>query len=268
MPTLPKADTPPSGYPALLACQRDSSTQETRAAVKAAMLLDIPVARVSLADLSGFARLPDALPVGTVEFVHEAMRNLSIAGPSNISYPDCLHHLLRRHVRKSLAGHVLGRWFVKPCTTKAFTGFVFDSLVDPDQLDAHDREQHDAFMALPPDAEVWISEVVEWLSEWRYYVLDGQLVGEARYDQLDAEDAPQPDAQVVQEAVALASGSGMRTLSIDMGVLRSGETALVECNDAYALGLYGNAVECRDYLRMLEARWREIRLRSDCGNGL
>jgi hypothetical protein len=225
------------------------------------MLLDIPVKSVSLEGLQEHAAAlrVHALPVGSVEYVREAMRLAQVLEPPNLSYPEPLAHLLRRRVERRRAGDVIGRWFVKPVRTKAFTGFVFDTMQDPDTLCEHDREQHAAFMELPADEPVWISEPVKFLCEWRYYVHDGRIVGQARYDPDGADDAPLPDRDLVVGAVsAMLDVPSSHTFAIDMGVLDSGETALVECNDAWALGLYGRGLDSKAYLQMLWSRWQEL----------
>lgn len=46
--------------------------------------------------------------------------------------------------------------------------------------------------------------------------------------------------------------------SLDIGVLEPGETALIECNDAWALGYYRGTLSHRDYIDMLWRRWDQI----------
>jgi hypothetical protein len=43
---------------------------------------------------------------------------------------------------------------------------------------------------------------------------------------------------------------------LDWGVTDTGETRLVEANDAYALGYYG--LQSVLYARMIDARWEEL----------
>ena len=241
---------------------QDLSTTETRAATTGAMLLDHPVTvlRCSLDALQEPATAVKltsgtALPVGSVEFVREAMRVAGIEEPENMSYPPVLTDFLCREVHRVRAGDVLGTWFVKPCATKAFTGFVFSTLADPEKLDEHDRIRYEAFMALPATESVWISEPVEFLCEWRHYVMGSNVIGRARYDEDGADEAPEPDSSVVALAVQ-AMGPGSYVL--DFGVLDSGETALVEVNDAWAIGHYGKALRPREYLKFLGTRWNEL----------
>jgi hypothetical protein len=229
------------------------------AQVRAACLLtDRPYCNVALADLEQHAALlyaGEALPVGTVEFVRRAMRIAGINEPQNLSYPPGCEPWLRRELGLRKAGEVLGRWFVKPQKTKAFTGFVFDSLGDPSCLTPHDAEQHAAFMALDPSETVYAGEVVQFLSEWRFYVADGQVHGRARYDDGD-DHAPEPDGS---EVAACIRAMGLpHPYALDMGVLSTGETAIVEVNDFWAIGLYDRALNPRVYLDLLQRRWNAL----------
>jgi hypothetical protein len=199
------------------------------------------------------------LPVGSVEFLREAMRVAGITEPDNFSYPGPLIPLLRREVESRRAGSVLGHWFIKPKQTKAFTGFVYDTMRSPEAYDEHDREQYEAFMELDADVPVWVAEPVQFLSEWRYYVHRGEVLGSARYDPHGEDDAPRPDQAVLEDALQRMQPVGLAAFALDLGVLSTGETALVEVNDAWALGYYaGGDLHRGDYLKMLMARWDQI----------
>ena len=213
----------------------------------------------SLGDCAAALRQGATLPIGSVEFIRKAMALAGIAEPENLSYPDALQGYLRRGVFQRRAGSVLGHWFVKPITTKAFTGFVVDTLGNPEHLSGYDREQYNVFLAMPPEALVWVSEPVTWLSEFRYYVLDGEVRGEGRYDDAP-DDMPMPDrATVAEMANAMAKVPGAPVaFSLDVGVLSTGETALIECNDAWALGYYKGTLAHRDYIQMLWRRWAQL----------
>lgn len=239
------------------------SSAESRAVSAACLTRDVQARVLDLEDLASVAELRTApgksVPVGSVEFVREALRVAGVTEPENFTYPDELKHLLRREVKQRRVGSVLGDWFVKPTRTKAFTGFVFDTMFDAEQYSENDREQYDIFMSLPADEIVWVAEPVQFLSEWRFYVLGEQVVGSARYDPDGADSAPVPDASVLDDAVESMRPMGLAAYAIDLGVLDSGETALVEVNDAWALGYYaGGNLHRDDYLKMLVARWDQI----------
>jgi hypothetical protein len=102
---------------------------------------------------------------------------------------------------------------------------------------------------------VWCSEIVEWLSEYRVYVVRGKIVGTGHY----AGDASKClDRGQVDEAVACfeASGDAPGGYGIDFGVLSTGQTALIEVNDGYSLGSYGLADDL--YTDLIIARWAEM----------
>ncbi len=195
------------------------------------------------------------MPVGSVEFVRDAMQVAGVDEPEGISYPEPLRPFLGRDVFKARAGSVLGRWFVKPVRTKVFNGFVFDTRMPRTALSVHDVEQYDAFMAIPERELVWLSDPVEFKSEWRYYVRGKRIVASARYDD-QPDEAPTPDESVVQQMVAALPFD--HPCAVDAGVLESGQTVLVEVNDAWALGLYGNCMPEVEYLDFLAERWASI----------
>ena len=53
-----------------------------------------------------------------------------------------------------------------------------------------------------------------------------------------------------------SKGGCPSSYALDVGVLSTGETALVEVNDAYGIGAYGIAAE--HYYTFLKARWDEL----------
>lgn len=265
---------------------------EARLTLQHAMLQDIPLHTTSASDLVAFAdllRQGHALPVGSVEFVQQAMALAGIGSPPNMSYPAALvaHPDLHLHrtVAQCRAADLRGRLFIKPLATKAFTGFVMDfggaaqgpGQAHPDApapaldaLDDHDREQYNAFAALCMadaaaglDTRVWTSTPVHWLSEVRCYVMDGRLLGQARYDD-GADDAPLPVQQAIDSMIAtMQRDSGDEATapvaySLDVGVMSCGTTALVECNDAWALGFYKGTLDRADYFQMLWRRWQQL----------
>lgn len=237
------------------------STRETRAVLAAAMVeTDCNAVLSSFQVLSSLkhtkALKEGAMPVGSVEYVYEAMRLAGVKPPENMSYPDGCQPYLHRDIKQRPAGEVIGRWFVKPLQTKAFTGFVFDTMDDPSTLSDHDREQHAAFSDMPADALVWVAEPVQWLSEWRYYVHGGKIVGEGRYDPTGEDDAPMPDLAVVNACIH--DMAVPHNYALDFGVLSTGETAMVEANDAWAIGLYGREMPNHLYFEFLRARWTDL----------
>lgn len=243
-------------------CQSDISSVEVRLASSHALRTNIPIARSSYADLPTHAealKKGQMLPIGSVEFVRKAMLAAGMVEPENLTYPEVLRVYLHRNVTLTRAGLVPDRSFIKPVQTKAFTGFLYDPEQDEAAYSEHDREQLQAFMDVPADFPVWISEPVQWLSEHRYYVLNGVVCGVGRYDD-GPDDAPGPDPRVVEEMASTLTSlkDAPAAFGLDVGVLSSGETALVEVNDAWALGYYLGSMSHTNYLLMLGARWQQL----------
>lgn len=250
---------------------QNPATYESRTVRGAAMVMDgVEVISCSLDRLREHATLlrGGAMPVGTVEFVRYAMKIAGVEEPSNLSYPEQVRDLLHRTVKRKRVADVDSECFVKPARTKYFTGFVFRPHQPAHEQTAQEREQLDAFLRMPPDGAVWVSQPVEWQCEYRYYVAHGKVVGSARYDESGFYNAPEPDAAVVQNCIQRVNMD--HPYALDMGVLSTGETALVEFNDAWSIGLYENALSARDYYAFLRARWdsllgqRELML-EECG---
>jgi hypothetical protein len=242
--------------------RQNTDVVEVRQVSQAAMLLDIPVTRVALEGLRAHvdALGAGALPVGSVEFVREAMRLVCVDEPEPMSYPIELDSVLHRRVDLTTIERVGGTKFVKPVRTKLFTGFVWDSSAGDASYSEHDREQLDALRMLSPSTQVWAADPVQFLCEWRYYVCHGQVLGAARYDPDGDDNAPAPDGVVLREAIQRLADSAQAPAAygLDLGVLATGETALVEVNDGWALGLYGRSLDSKDYLRLLATRWGQI----------
>ncbi|MHC5194858.1 ATP-grasp domain-containing protein [Pseudomonas frederiksbergensis] len=191
------------------------------------------------------------LVVGSMDFIRAALRQRGIVMPTLDSYPDVLAgHLHRRVWRARLRDALTAarggtRVFVKPSKRpKLFTGFVLDY--------SNDRRAAGA----PPSEPVWCGDVVSWASEWRAYVVDGSVGYIGFYD---GDRACIPDWETVTSAVrAMSNDPGAPgSYAIDFGVLTTGETALIEVNDAFAVGAYDN-VPGEVYLAMLRSRWNQL----------
>jgi hypothetical protein len=235
---------------------------ETMIATQYALMTDTPIKTSSIDSIADHAdqlKQGNTLPIGSVEFIRKAMGIIGIKEPDNLSYPDALAPYLHRQVSRRRAGNVIGNWFIKPVTTKTFTGFVFDTMKNPETLDCHDRIQYNEFLSLHPNTEVWISEPVKWLSEVRYYLIGDKILGFGRYDD-GPDEAPEPDLGTVNAmAKAMAASNGApAAFTLDVGVLDSGETALIECNDAWSIGFYKGTLSRNGYIEMLWERWKQL----------
>ena len=179
-------------------------------------------------------------PMGSVEFTRAYARAAGVALPVDMSYPTSLDDHLHRVIRPDTFANASLTDFVKPRgSIKSFTGAIKADL----------RERVEA------SAPVWVSNRVFFLAEWRVYVLDGAIVGHARYD--PHEEHHDLDTAPVR-AMIRAYCEGPCAYALDVGLLEN-TVALVEVNDAWALGFYGHGtLEPKDYVKMILSRWNQL----------
>lgn len=260
----------PSSYPTTILRQNPVDpgnditlgTTESRAISTAAMLLDIPMLSIRTSDLALHKSTLNAgaLPVGSVEFMREAMRVCEIQEPQSLSYHESLHELLHREAIQTTVGSLNTKRFIKPIATKTFSGFIYDPAMPIGAYDEHDQKQCRALQVLGSDALIWSVETVKFIAEWRYYVQDGVVIGKGRYGPNELNQVSYPSDLWVQQAIELfQSSSDICAWSLDIGRLENGVLALVEANDAWALGLCERALDPAQYLQFLHARWMQIR---------
>lgn len=99
---------------------------------------------------------------------------------------------------------------------------------------------------------IWMSDVVEFVSEYRVLVHQG-LVFACRHYKGDCTTFP--DMSVVLEAIKCFKRAPVG-YALDFGVTDDGRTLLVEVNDAWALGSYGTPP--LPFTEMVINRWKEI----------
>ena len=196
---------------------------------------------------------PETFIAGDMDAMHGAMSQLGIAVPPPDDYPASLQAFLHRRVWKARLGDVeralsegmAAPVFVKPSARrKSFTGRVFSGAGDFMRIGSASRRQ-----------EVWCSQIVDWRSEFRLYVVGSQI---SALDHYAGDTGVTLDLKVVESALVAyrASGRAPSAYGIDFGILQTGETALVEANDGYALGAY--SVAAGPYTELLVTRWREL----------
>jgi hypothetical protein len=190
---------------------------------------------------------------GDIACVEGAFKQLGVPAPKANSYPKSLNKHLHRNVWHStireielvLMDGLSKPFFAKPRTRlKRFTGRVFKDLSDFYFVNGASKI-----------LEVVCSDVVQWVSEFRVYVVSSEI-RKIAYCAGDRETLPAMD--VIQNAVneLESAGEGYAGYGIDFGVISTGETALIEMNDGYSLGAYG--VSSSVYGELIFGRWNEI----------
>jgi hypothetical protein len=209
------------------------------------------IASLSQVERGRVSTVEASLVVGTIPFVQAALRQKGLSLQAEQTYPTVLNHLMRRQHRRTTLKAALDLYeargvpmFVKPAVrAKRFTGLVLSSTTAW------------SLQGVSRNEPVWLVDPVTFTTEWRLYVDRGVIVHMACYA---GDPSLNVDLTVAQEAVELLAGEPdlPKTYAIDFGVLDSGETALVELNEAYGVGAYemGNRV----LLNFLQAGWDQI----------
>lgn len=82
-----------------------------------------------------------------------------------------------------------------------------------------------------PKGSFYVSDVVKFTNEWRYYVADGEVVTSGWYDGED-EDCPAPELNI--------NWPNHFSGAVDFGTLDDGRLELVEAHAPFACGWYGD----------------------------
>ena len=93
------------------------------------------------------------------------------------------------------------------------------------------------------------------MDEWRIYVTDGKMLAHYWYDGSDWDNEPEMPA--FPEVIIPKGWCG----SIDMGILTTGEFALVECHMPYSVGWYGGLSVAGIYEEFSRKGWEYMKKR-------
>lgn len=105
---------------------------------------------------------------------------------------------------------------------------------------------------LADDVPILCQERVNFLSEWRCYILRDKVLHVGYYK---GDPLLFPDPEVMRQAIP-QFGARPIAFALDWGITDTGATVLVEVNDGFSLGNYG--LWGHLYTAMVEARWREL----------
>jgi hypothetical protein len=131
--------------------------------------------------------------------------------------------------------------FIKSVEDKAAPGIVVNNWSDLED-----------YKWLNPEFDIYCSERVNFVSEWRCFMIYGQL-GDICFNYGDK--SVECDHSVINAAIRAYPGMPAGC-ALDFGVTDDGRTLLVEMNDGYSLGIYG--LDPILYVRLLTARRAEL----------
>lgn len=190
---------------------------------------------------------------GDIPIVLSALKQLKIPEPKTNDYPASLQKFLHRKIWESSLASLESKLyqgieqpiFAKPARRrKQFSGRVFNSFHDLWYVSGVSRKE-----------EIFCSEVVSWISEYRVYIIHSKIVGIHCYSENSNISL---NETIVLEAIRSLeeAGESVAGYSLDFGVLETGETALVEMNEGFSLGNYG--LNNKTYTDLILARWEEL----------
>jgi len=163
--------------------------------------------------------------LGSVEFIE-----MYIGDIKPDYYPDWLSGFMRREILAWVGGET--RYFAKPSKYKRFKAGIFKGKYIQ-RLDYLNNSI--------------ITEVVNFVDEWRYYVADGKVLTSWWYQGNEETCENNPNGPSINHLPIPEDFCG----TIDMGLLDTGELALVECHHPYAIGWYGDQNDIENYINFL-----------------
>ena len=188
---------------------------------------------------------------GDLDTMFVAMKQLNIHYEHN-DYPECLHKYLHRKIWESSVREIkkelfensfINPVFIKPKDKmKKFTGFVIKSMDDMANLNFSGD-----------NIKIMCSDKVNFVSEFRCPVINGEIKDFCFYS---GDKNITIDKAVVKEMVKDFENSP-KAYCLDVGVLSTGETALIEVSEAFSVGIYSMTKEL--YANLLMTRWNELK---------
>ncbi|MHA3772612.1 ATP-grasp domain-containing protein [Verrucomicrobiota bacterium sgz303538] len=191
----------------------------------------------------------ESIVTGEIPIMLAAFTKLGILYTPLQYIPQSLHRFAARRIWTSTLGEVRNAvasgeaLFAKPLegTPRYFKGQVLRTFRDLIRT-AH----------CDPAMPLWCSELVDFVSEYRVFVCEGEIVGLKHYS---GDFRIFPDWPTVEEVMASYTDRPAG-FGLDFGVTRDGRTLIVEQNDGFSLGCYG--LHHVIYAELLAARWNQI----------
>lgn len=183
--------------------------------------------------------------IGGVQSCRTALFRMGLRDFDIACYPKELEIFMGRSVEISTIGKVIRRRisndpkFIKPVSPKKFNAFL-----------THDEDAYSNLYNIEYDEKVYVSDIVEFISEWRVYVKNDEIVRICNYS---GKTTVFPNANVIRTMIKCWKGPCCYAL--DVGIIGD-QTVLIEVNDFYSIGNYG--LFPTEYVEMLILRWNEL----------
>lgn len=170
------------------------------------------------------------IPVGSIEFVNKVLSFNGKPAMKPINIPDVLmdeQYLSRKVQRCSTKDEVYAlyeKWNKDSLFVKS------DSGIKTGNTDIY-KKTHTIF----DDSSYFVSEVVDFVSEYRCFVNREQLKGIKNYL---GDEWVLPSKDFVMDCISKI-GKNLTAYTLDVGILPNGKTAVIEVHNFVSCGLYG-----------------------------
>ena len=190
---------------------------------------------------------------GSVQASNEFFKGCGIEIPEYLGYPDELRPYLGRHIMTDTfknAKDLTPPYFIKPSKdVKMFTGELIEKESQLKMLQD--------YYNVSDETEVFVSAKIDFISEYRCFVHEGELKGIQFYL---GNFKVFPDVATIERMISDYESANC-AYTLDVGVINEGfplgaSTLLVEVNDMWAIGSYG--MDAKDYTLACVRRMREI----------
>lgn len=199
------------------------------------------------------------MPLGGPDYARRCLSLLGIAEPQMNCYPMVLLANMLHMPRKVTASAALRGprpVFVKSVISGKFPAFVLrrhESEMSPQDMVALGQ-----MLDLRHDEHVWVASVLPLASEWRYFVMKGEVIGYSPTMPVAA-GTREPDLEEVSGVVTRLPTD--IPVAIDMGVLEDGTTTLLRLRDPWTLEYlpYGDERPTPPaFLAFVWERWAQV----------
>ena len=215
-------------------------------------VIDFDGAKLSILEKYHF-NLQSDIMIGSVDAINYFFKECGIESPKHIGYPSELNEweFLLREIKtikfKDLEDTFVSfPIFIKPKNdVKLFTGEIIKNRKSYEFM-------RDTYKQITPDTEIYVSTIVNFISEYRCFVHNGQLRGIQYYT---GDFRVFPDSKVIENMVDTYKSCPI-AYALDVGITDKGDTVLVEVNDMWGTGSYG--FNAKEYVRMTIDRFQEI----------
>lgn len=189
--------------------------------------------------------------IGSVEVTNLFFKECGIEIPRYLGYPDSLKQYLGRKIIETKVKDLTNKfpYFIKPKNdVKLFTGTLVGN---ENQLNLFKKFYKD----INEETELYLSEPIDFISEYRCFVHKNKLVGIHWYK---GDFAVFPNITEICKMILSYKDSPI-SYTLDVGIVYENSeeiTRLIEINDFFAIGGYG--FDGKKYVRMIIDRFQEI----------